>query len=75
MCQNKFEYCLLEMHDKIHKKYTQKYQARKKNSKNIQTMMEYRHCVCGFHQAHSTPNGVGQTEAKTDYKKFFLFLW
>jgi len=24
-------------------------------------MMEYHHCVCVFHQAYSTPNGVGQT--------------
>ena len=26
--------------------------------------------MCVFHPAHGTPNGVGQTEAKTDYKKF-----
>jgi len=36
----------------------------------MQTMMEYRHCiVCVFDQAYSPPNGVGQTEVKTDYKK------
>jgi len=39
-----------------------------KKKKIIQTMMEYRH-VCVFNQAHSTPNGVKQTEVKTDYKK------
>jgi len=32
-------------------------------------MMEYHHCVCVFDQTHSTPKWVGQTEAKTDYKK------
>jgi len=33
--------------------------------------MEYRHCVCVFHQAHdiAPPNEVEQTELKTDYKK------
>jgi len=31
-------------------------------------MMQY-FIVCVFHQAHSTPNVVGQTKAKTDYKK------
>jgi len=40
--------------------------SKKKNSKIIQTMMEYRHgvpslCVCSTRHRHSTPNGVGQT--------------
>jgi len=39
-----------------------------KHSKIIQTMMEYRHCVC-LTRHTAPPNGVGQTEIKTDYKK------
>jgi len=50
------------------KKYTQKYQARKKTVKLYRPWWSTV-IVCEFHQAHITPNGVGQTEAKTDYKK------
>jgi len=48
--------------------FTQKYQARKETV-NLYRPWWSTVIVYVFHQAHSTPNGVGQTEARTDYKK------
>jgi len=47
-----------------------KYQGRKKYSKIIQTMMEYRHCVCVPPQAPRTPNGLDRQRQRQITKRF-----